>query len=158
VDKVKKAIDDKRASAAFKFLPDVSGWTGEASEKKDLSIMGGGASLQRNYSSKEKSILAQIIMDSPVIAQLAPLLSNASIAQGAGFEIRRIDGKDALVKSSGTGSELNVWLGSGMLFKLEGKGVKDNEIVTFAKNFDIRSMEGLRKEMPAKGDNKTDGK
>lgn len=64
--------------------------------------------------------------------------------------MRRIEGKEALIKVGKEGGELNLWLGTGMLFKLASSpGISENELVTFSKNFDFKAMELLRKELAA---------
>lgn len=150
LEAARKLVDARRGDRAAFLLPAVNGWTSLKAEKQDAGILGGTSAWRRSYENKDKSIKAELILDSPMVAQLTPLLTNPTIAQGAGFEIRRVDGKEALVKKTGEGGELNVWIGSGILFKLTSPNLKENEMVIFAKNFDFKEMAKLKKEDPSK--------
>ena len=150
LEAARKLVDSRRGDKAAALLPNVTGWNSLKAEKQDAGILGGSSAWRRTYENKEKTVKAELILDSPLLQQLSPLLTNPAIAEGAGFEIRRVEGRDALVKKVGEGAELNVWVGSGILFKLTGSKMKDNELVIFAKNFDLREMEKLKKEGPEK--------
>lgn len=150
LEAARKLVDARRGDKASALLPNVTGWTSLKAEKQDAGILGGSSAWRRTYENKEKTVKAELILDSPLLQQLTPLLTNPAIAEAAGFEIRRVEGKDALVKKVGDGTELNVWVGSGILFKLTGSKMKENELVIFAKNFDLRELEKLKKEGPEK--------
>jgi hypothetical protein len=154
LEAARKLVDARRGDRAAFLLPAVNGWTSLKAEKQDAGILGGTSAWRRSYEGKDKdkdkSIKAELILDSPLVAQLTPLLTNPTIAQGAGFEIRKVDGRDALIKKIGEGYELNIWIGSGILFKLTSPSIKENEMVVFAKNFDFKEMAKLKKEAPDK--------
>ncbi|MBP7951062.1 MAG: hypothetical protein KA004_15525 [Verrucomicrobiales bacterium] len=147
LEEARKLVDGRRQDYAAKLFPDIASWTATKAEKENAALVG-GTRLYRKYESGEKTILAEIIIDSPMVQQLAPLLNDQNIAKLAGYETRRIEGMEALIKPSGEKLELNVWIGSGILFKLTGEHTKENELVVFAKKFDFKAMGKLKKEAP----------
>ena len=143
---IQAIIDDRRGNFGLRQLPDIKDWQSKKAEK-GAGLLGSGSTLRRVYTSRGKTVTAEIIMDSPIIQQLAPLLTTPEIAAGAGFETRRITGKEALIKA-GDPIELNLWIGAGILFKLTGTpNMKENEIVAFAKHFDFDAIEKLKKDV-----------
>jgi hypothetical protein len=149
LEAARKLVDARRGDRASTLLPTVPGWTGTKAEKQDSGILGGSSAWRRSYENKdkpEKTVKAELVLDSPLLGQLTPLLTNPAIAKATGFEIRRVEGRDALIKPIGDGMELNVWIGSGILFKLTAAHMKENEVVVFTKNFDLKEMEKLKKD------------
>jgi hypothetical protein len=147
LEQAKKLVDERRADKAVTLFPTVEGWTSRKVEKQDDGLFGGGAQLQRTYDNnvkKEQRIKAEITMDSPLLKQLEPLLTNPIISKASGYETKKVQGKDALLKKTGEGAELQVWVGSGVLFKLTGSDMPENDLVTFAKNFDFDEIEKLK--------------
>ena len=143
---IQAIIDDRRGNFGLRQLPDIKDWQAKKAEK-GAGLLGSGSTLRRVYTSKGKTVTAEIIMDSPIIQQLAPLLTNPAFASAGGFEVRRITGKEALIKP-GDPIELNLWIGAGILFKLTGTpAMKENEIVAFAKHFDFDAIEKLKKDV-----------
>ncbi len=151
--KAQKLIDELRSNLGGVLLVDIAGWEGSKPEKVDATAAGNGRVLKRTYLSSGKQVGAEIIMDSPLVEKLAPLLTNEFVAKGAGFSKERIDGREALVKTSpkDKSSELNVWLGNGVLFKLTGNAeVPPAELAALARKFDLKAMDGLKKEAAEK--------
>lgn len=146
LDAAKALIDERRGNFGLRQLPDIKDWHAAKAEK-GAGLLGTGTTLRRVYSNNGRTIIAEILMDSPIVQQLAPLLTAPEIATAAGFETRRINGKEALIKA-GDPFELNLWIGDGILFKLSGTPkMKENELVAFAKNFDFKAIEKLRKDV-----------
>lgn len=143
-----KIIDERRGAFGLKQLPNIQGWTADKPERQEGALFGTGTALKRTYKKGADEIEAMILMDSPLVQQLAPLLANPQIAQGAGFEAKKVDGHDALVKAGKDKSELNIWLGEGMLFKLTGSGgISESQLTSFARQFDFKALLLLKKEM-----------
>ncbi len=144
LDEAKKIIDSKRQEQAGKLFPEVEGWTSTQLRQEEVPLVG-GTRLHRTYSTKGKDVVAEVIMDSPLVEKLGALFANPEIAQASGQSVRRMDGFDALIKDDNNKIELTVWLGSGMLFKLSSDKARENEIVSLAKKFDLREIAKLKR-------------
>jgi hypothetical protein len=157
LEQAKKLVDERRADKAVTLFPTVEGWTSRKVEKQGEGLFGGGAQLQRTYDNnvkKEQRIKAEITMDSPLLKQLEPLLTNPIVSKASGYDSRKIQGKDALLKKTGDGAELQVWIGNGIVFKLTGSETAEDDLAAFAKNFDFDEIEKLKAEKNPKGKEK----
>lgn len=124
-------------------FPDIPGWEVEKSEKSEAPGVGGSL-LERRYRSEERSLRAHVVIDSPLVSRLAPLLASAQLARFAGYEVREISGREALIKGDKSRRELNLCLANGVLLRLEGKKVSEKQLLAAAERFDLAALEKLR--------------
>lgn len=67
-----KLIDERRGAFGLRQFPDIAGWSATTAERKDGAILGAGATLKRLYINGGKTVTAELMIDSPLIQQLAP--------------------------------------------------------------------------------------
>ncbi|WP_439573217.1 hypothetical protein [Phreatobacter sp.] len=140
LDVASQLIAQRSASGLARFLPAVpAGWTADEAETdaSAAAMFGGGLIAKRRYSSGERHVTVQVLANSPVIAQLAPMFSNAQLL-GAMGRVFRIKGKTAVLGRDGN---IQVLLGR-TLITIEGSGT-EAEKRSFLDRLDLAAIEGF---------------
>lgn len=96
-------------TASFEtFLPEPpEGWTREITEgfAANLGFMGGGVGAEATYSNGSESFTITMMADNPMVAAMAPLLTNQALAAASGAKIVRV-GRQKFVLQNGEYSGL----------------------------------------------------
>ena len=137
-----KAIDEKQAAQVGAVLPDqIEEWKASPLKRENLVAVGGGISMKRTYTLKEKSITAKVVKDSPLVDELLKILSNRSVLKHTGKRVHTIAGEAALVDSE---RKLLIGIDGEILLELEGDNdCETKDIVAFARKLDLKKMKAL---------------
>ena len=93
-----KMLEERGAEKVGEILPrEVGEWRGELVKREDLSVVGGGISISRVYSSGNKSIMVKVMKDSPLVKQLLPLILNEELVRMSNRKTYRISGETAIM-------------------------------------------------------------
>ena len=122
LDVASQLLAQRSATGLSRFLPaPPRGWTGDEAETdaSAAAMFGGGLIAKRRYTIGERHVNLQILANSPLIAQMAPLFSNAQLL-GAVGRVFRFKGKTAVHSRDGN---IQVLLGRTLII-LEGSGTE----------------------------------
>jgi hypothetical protein len=136
-----KIMDEKGAAKVGGLLPDaVEAWKGET--MKHDEVPGGGFAMSRVYVSGENRITVKVVKDSPLVAQLLPLLANEDLIRMTNRKTHRIAGETAIMEGE---HKLQIVLDGRIYIEFEG-GVAtgETELVGFAKKIDLSKMAKLK--------------
>lgn len=120
LDVASQLIAQRSATGLSRFLPAAPrGWTAEEAETdaSAAAMFGGGLIAKRRYTNGDKHVTVQVLANSPMIAQMAPLFSNAQLL-GAMGRVFRVRGKTAVLSRDGN---IQVLLGRTLII-IEGSG------------------------------------
>ncbi|MES2474188.1 MAG: hypothetical protein V4640_00310 [Verrucomicrobiota bacterium] len=136
-----KVMDEKGAAKAGELFPDALGdWKGEA--VKTEQIPGVGVSLTRVYVSGERRITVQVVKDSPMVAQLLPLLGNEDLIKMTNRKTHLIAGQTAIMEGD---HKLQAVVDSRIYVELEGDNATgEAELVVAATQLGIDQFAKLK--------------
>ncbi|KAF0132816.1 MAG: hypothetical protein FD152_1769 [Xanthobacteraceae bacterium] len=120
LDVASQLIAQRSATGLSRFLPaPPRGWTAEEAETdaSAAAMFGGGLIAKRRYTNGDRNVTVQVLANSPMIAQMAPLFANAQLL-GAMGRVFRIKGKTAVLSRDGN---IQVLLGRTLII-IEGSG------------------------------------
>lgn len=122
LDVASQLIAQRSASGLARFLPaPPTGWTADEAETdaSAAAMFGGGLIAKRRYSNGQRDVTVQVLVNSPVIAQLSPLFGNAQLL-GAMGRVFRFKGKTAVLGRDGN---IQLLLGRTLVI-VEGSGTE----------------------------------
>ena len=136
-----KFMDEKNAAKVGGLLPDaVEAWKGETMKRDD--VPGGGVALSRVYVSGEHRVTVKVIKDSPLVAQLLPLLANEDLIRMTNRKTHRIAGETAIMEGE---HKLQMVLDERIYVEFEGdEGTGEKELTSFATKIDLAKMAKLK--------------
>lgn len=138
-----KLMEEKNARKVEEVLPaELNGWKGNDLEREDLSVVGGGVSIQRIYQQDQKSVTIKVIKDSPLIDQWLKLLANDDLVQASGKKTFNVDGEIAIVEE-----ELKVLIAVGGEILVELKGdndCKSSDLVSLARKLELSTLKKMK--------------
>ncbi|MEO5917805.1 MAG: hypothetical protein ABIS50_26470 [Luteolibacter sp.] len=136
-----KIMDEKGAAKVGGLLPDaMDAWKGETVKRED--VPGGGVSMSRVYVSGAHRITVKVIKDSPLVAQLLPLLANEELIKMTNRKTHRIAGETAIMEGE---HKLQVVLDERIYVEFEGdEGTGETELVSFATKIDLAKLGKLK--------------
>lgn len=140
LDVASQLIAQRSATGLSRFLPAApAGWTaGEAETDASAAAMfGGGLIAKRRYSIGSREATVQVLANSPLIAQMAPLFSNAQLLGTMG-RVFRVKGKTAVLARDGN---IQVLLGR-TLVTIEGSA-NEQEKRALLDALDLVAIEGF---------------
>lgn len=136
-------LNEKKAEALLALLPkELDGWKGNDGESNSLGILGGGVTINREYTKGDKRATLSITMDSPLVQQMAGLLANPAFAGQMGMKIRPVGDEKASYNADQ--GELSLVLNNTILFKVEARGCSEEEILGLARGIDIGKIKGMK--------------
>lgn len=136
-----KLMDEKGAGKVGEMLPDnIDAWKGET--VKTDTVPGGGLSLSRVYGSGDHRITVKVIKDSPLVAQLLPLLANEELIKLTNRKTHRIAGEMAIMDGE---HKLQVVVDERIYVELEGDaGTGETELVKLATKLGLERFAKLK--------------
>lgn len=138
-----KLVEAKNVERVGEILPEkIEKWIGTDLKREDLSAIGGGVSVIRNYNQESKSISVKLVKDSPLVNHWIKILSNRDLLQATGKKTYPIAGETALVDEP-----LKVLVAIDEKILLEIKGDNDCEtkdLVDFARKLDFASLKKMK--------------
>ena len=138
LDVASQLIAQRNASGLAQFLPPIpAGWTAQEAETdaSTAAMFGGGVIAKRRYAMGGRDVTVQLLANSPLFLQLAPMFSNAQLL-GAMGRVFRVKGKTALL-----GRDCNIQMIVGKaLIMIEGSGT-EAEKRSFLEALDIGAIE-----------------
>lgn len=140
LDVASQLIAQRSATGLSRFLPAApTGWTADEAETdaSAAAMFGGGLIAKRRYSNGSREATVQVLANSPLIAQMAPLFSNAQLL-GAMGRVFRVKGKTALLARDGN---IQVLLGR-TLVTIEGSA-NEQEKRALLDALDLVAIEGF---------------
>lgn len=142
LDYASQLMVQQTQKALMAFLPQpLAGWTAESATGEanaGLAMFGGGMQASRSYNSASESLKIDIIGDSPLMAQMLPLLSNPQMAAMMG-KMTRLHGQFALEKEDG---DLMFAVVNRFLITISGSADMATKRA-FAEAIDVKSLEKL---------------
>ncbi|QCK86135.1 hypothetical protein E8L99_10420 [Phreatobacter aquaticus] len=138
LDVASQLIAQRNASGLAQYLPPApNGWqAGEAeTDASTAAMFGGGVIAKRRYSMGGRDITVQLLANSPLFLQLAPMFSNAQLL-GAMGRVFRVKGKTALLGRDGN---IQMIVGKALIM-IEGSGT-ETEKRSFLEALDIAAIE-----------------
>lgn len=120
LDVASQLIAQRSASGLSRFLPaPPTGWTADEAEAdaSAAAMFGGGLIAKRRYTNGDRDVTVQVLANSPMITQMAPLFANAQLL-GAMGRVFRVKGKTAVLSRDGN---IQVLLGRTLII-IEGSG------------------------------------
>lgn len=129
-------LNDMQAGDMQSFLPEpLDGWTREidTDPASIVNIMGGTGALA-SYTSDNATFTIALMMDSPMVAAMAPLLSNPTMAAASGGRIVPV-GREQFVSLEG---DLNGLVG-GRVF-IQAGGEESDSMVAHLETMDFRAL------------------
>ncbi|MEM6487647.1 MAG: hypothetical protein AAF677_05140 [Pseudomonadota bacterium] len=119
-------LEQQKAQDLSSLLPDpLPGWTaedGDGSAQGMAAIFGGGLVAQRFYRGPTGTVDLTIMADNPMVASLAPMLSNPAMLAASGGELRRIAGQRVIMTGDG---ELMAMVNNRFLIQMSGTAAED---------------------------------
>lgn len=138
LDVASQLIAQRNASGLARYLPAApAGWqAGETeTDASSAAMFGGGVIAKRRYTSGERDVTVQLLANSPLFLQLAPMFSNAQLL-GAMGRVFRVRGKTALLGRDGN---IQMVVGKALIM-IEGSGT-EAEKRAFLETLDITEIE-----------------
>lgn len=112
-----------------------AGWHAEPAEVQGLGTVGGGLAVTRAYESRDATMNASLIMDSPAVEAAAALLANEA-ATNALPNVKRlkVGTEDALMRWDGTlrSGEITMVLGGRVLLEIQGDNLPNGDVLAEA--------------------------
>lgn len=138
-----KIMDEKGAAKLGASLPDMAGtWKGEALKTEDASALGAGAAIARTYVSGDKRITVRVVKDSPLVAQLLPILVNEELLKMSGRTIHKISGETAVMEGD---SKLQIVVDQRIYLELAGEnGAGETDLVSLAEKLDLAGIAKIK--------------
>src|SRR6056297_3191020 len=129
-------LKEMRAADLRSFLPEpLDGWTREIDADAAAAVgMMGGMGAVAAYVSDDDNFTITIVMDSPMVTGMAPLLSNPAIAASSGARMVRV-GREKFVSLDG---DLNGLIGNRILVQADGDDT--DAIVAHLETMDFRAL------------------
>ncbi|MES2660124.1 MAG: hypothetical protein V4689_15990 [Verrucomicrobiota bacterium] len=136
-----KIMDEKGAAKVGGLLPDtVEAWKGETVKREE--VPGGGISMSRVYVSGENRVAVKVVKDSPLVAQLLPLLANDDLIKMTNRRTHRISGETAIMEGE---HKLQIVLDERIYVEfVGGEATGETELVAFATKIDLSKMAKLK--------------
>jgi hypothetical protein len=138
-----KMMEEKGAKKVGEVLPEtIEAWKGEALKQDDLTLMGGGISITRNYVSGKRQILAKVIKDSPLVKQLIPLIANEELLKLSNRKTYRISGETAAMDGE---RKLQMVVDGRILVELVGnEDVEEKDLVAVVRKLDLDALAKMK--------------
>lgn len=129
-------LKEMRADDLRSFLPEpLDGWTREIDADAAAAVgMMGGTGAVATYVSDDDNFTITIVMDSPMVTGMAPLLSNPAVAASSGARMVRV-GREKFVSLDG---DLNGLIGNRILVQADGDDT--DAIVAHLETMDFRAL------------------
>ena len=137
--------------------PAPAGWKTEDASGESIGggfMMGAGLTVKREYTKPapegsedgESRVTAELTVNSPLIAMIAPMMANPTMLQGMeGSSVIKVKGKNALLefrKGSKNGSLKLLLQDNTTLLTISGDGVQRSDLAdVFAKAIDVEKLE-----------------
>ena len=138
-------VRQKKAEGLTQFLPEApDGWTAaDADSNATAGSFMGGTSAEREYTKDAASVKVQFITDSPMLQSFMMMANMPMMAGGNDSKIERIKRQKAILKydagdQSGT---INIVVDGKLLVQIEGNGVSNEELHTFAEAINYKDLE-----------------
>lgn len=148
LDAANQFIRQKKAELVAKLLPNApKGW--EASEAQTeaaaSSMLGGGVTATRNYNRGESSVTMKIQSDSAVM-QYAMMFNNPMMLAASGAKLETINGQSVSVafEKGGNSGNIKAVVDNRYYVEIEGNGVTDDDLRTFAKALDFAKLAAMK--------------
>ncbi|MFG1402488.1 hypothetical protein [Xanthobacter sediminis] len=138
LDVASQLLAQRNAEGLAKFLPPApAGWTAGQVETDAAAVamFGGGLIAKREYTRGKEQVSVRIIAQSPIVAQMSAMFSNAQILGMTG-KLFRIDGRTAVITRDGTVQ----FVGGGSLVMIEGNA-GEAEKRAFLSAIDLAALE-----------------
>lgn len=140
LNEAQRLLAAMKADGLSAYLPDApDGWTREIDTEANamMAMLGGGTSANATYSGPDGSFSINLIADSPMVAQMAMMLSNNAMVTQMGGQIERIN----RVRFLRDESSLQAIIANRILVQAEGA---DPEAMTpLLESMDFRAMESF---------------
>ena len=136
-----KIMEEKDAAKVGTLLPDaVDAWKGETMKRED--VPGGGIAMSRVYVSGEHHITVKVVKDSPLVAQLLPLLANEDLIKMTNRKTHRIAGETAIMDGE---HKLQIVLDERIYVEFAGDDATgETELVSLATKIDLGKLAKLK--------------
>ncbi|WP_439817340.1 hypothetical protein [Zavarzinia sp. CC-PAN008] len=141
LDYASQLIAQQNAAKLSALLPaPLDGWEGAdaTTEAAGMAMFGGGVQAQRQYTKGEDTITVTIIADSPLMAQMMPMLTNPQMAAMMG-KVTKVKGQIGLQEQSG---KLTTVIANRFMLTVEG-GSSDADRMAFAEAVNFEGLAGL---------------
>ncbi len=139
LDTAAQLVRQKRGELFKTLLPDApSGWKADeaSSQSVGAAMFGGGLTTERHYTKGNASMNVRFITDSPVMQGVLMMMGNPMFANSDGGKLERIKGQKAIFKNKDGNGSVNVVVNGTLLVTIEGTGVTDADLRTFAEAID----------------------
>lgn len=139
----------QQAKDTSKVLPKpLKGWalSEESADGLAGSMMGGGSSINREYTKGDASVVISMVSDSPIIQGAAMLFKNPSFAAMSGVEQKTINGRTAMLQNEAGGKQLLFLLrNDNTLITIVANGSKDDiaNAEAYAKAIDFDAIDKM---------------
>lgn len=126
----------KKAENAVSVFPDpLDGWEADDAESKaaGAAMFGGGISASRSYSSDDRQLTIELVMDSPVLQSMIGMFNNPSMIAMQGGKLTQINGINAMLKEENGEVQIVFVANNNALFTLTGNSTTVDEVKAYAK-------------------------
>jgi hypothetical protein len=138
-----KMMEEKSAEKVGGTLPEeIEGWEGEELKREDLSVVGGGISISRTYTSGKKKVLAKVVKDSPLVKGLIPLIANEDLLKLTNRKTHRVSGETAVMEGE---RKLQLVADGRILVELVGnEEVEEKDLVALVRKIDLNALAKMK--------------
>jgi hypothetical protein len=147
-----KAVLDKVKSLKFdNALPaPPEGWVADDMKTEDVApLLGGGKVVKKLYKNKsgQQQIQLEVFYGSSLIKLIRGLMENENIAKGQGFELKKANGENVLVKKiDAKNYEINMPMDDVIMVRLTGKeGADEAMMLKMMRDLDRQKIKDLVK-------------
>jgi hypothetical protein len=145
LDTAAQLVRQQRAEGLAQFLPAApTGWTAEDDDSTTAgnSMFGGGVGAARNYTKGDANVKVSYVTDSPMMQAVLMMFNMPGMAGSDGGKLERIKKQKAIVKydKGNKSGSINIVVGGALLLEIEGNGVTDVELRSFAEAIDYDKL------------------
>ncbi|MCC1480424.1 hypothetical protein [Roseibaca sp. Y0-43] len=140
LNEAQRLLSAMKADGLQAFLPEApEGMTREIDQEANavMAMLGGGTSANATYSGNGTSFTINLIADSPMVAQMAMMLSNNAMVTQMGGQIERIN-RVRFLRADGS---LQAIIANRILVQAEGNDL--DAIIPVLETMDFRAMESF---------------
>lgn len=130
----------------LKLLPKaLDGWTEEEAEGDNqlaMSMMGGGTTIQKEFSRDNESVKVMVMANSPMLPMMTMMMKNpALMASQKGVKPYRYKRAKGMIKKENRKTEINLLVAGQILVQISGSDLKDDTVLEeYLKQMDLKKL------------------
>lgn len=139
LDFASQLISQQKAGALVSYLPEpLDGWTAQEAQSESIgaAMFGGGTTASRLYQKDGASVNITYTADSPMIAQMAAMITNPALVGANGGKLMRFGRQKAMIDDSGT---VQFMVDNRVMVQVEGDASEEDK-VAYAKAIDLKKL------------------